>query len=328
MTPSLTLGPVLFNWPVDRWRDFYARIADEAPVDTVILGEIVCFKRAPFFATAMDAVVDRLTAAGKTVWLASPILVGSERELAAMRDLTAADGDDAVPTGATLIEANDMGALARLAGRPHAVGPMINLYNEATLAWLAGRGAVSVSLPAELPAASVATLAKAGCDLGVAVEVQVWGRAPLAISARCYHARAHGLHKDGCQYVCGNDPDGLPVATMDGQPFLTVNGTQTLSHGCLCLAAELEALAAMGVGRFRLSPHAVDMVRVAEAFRAVLDGRREGRAVAAELDGLIDAPLVNGFFHDTAGARHVGGAARFQSGKEKPLSQKDKGSMS
>ncbi|MBY6262620.1 U32 family peptidase [Azospirillum sp. 412522] len=297
MTASLTLGPVLFNWPVDRWLDFYARIADEAPVDTVIVGEIVCFKRAPFFAEAMGDVIERLGAAGKTVWLASPILVGSERERAAMRDLVEAD--------AGLVEANDMGALALLAGRPHAVGPTINVYNEATLGWMAERGAVAVSLPAELPAATVAVLARAGRELGIETEVQVWGRAPLAISARCYHARAHGLHKDGCQFVCGKDPDGMPVTTMDGQPFLTVNGTQTMSHGCLCLAAELPALVAMGVSRFRLSPQAMDMVRVAEAFRAVLDGRRDGAEVAAELGGLIDAPLVNGFYHDTAGARRV-----------------------
>jgi collagenase-like PrtC family protease len=302
MTASLTLGPVLFNWPVDRWRDFYARIADEAPVDTVIVGEIVCFKRAPFFAEAMGDVIERLSAAGKTVWLASPILVGSERERSAMRDLV---GSDAGLADGGLIEANDMGALALLAGRPHAVGPTINVYNEATLGWMAGRGAVAVSLPAELPAATVAVLAKAGRALGVETEVQVWGRAPLAISARCYHARAHGLHKDGCQFVCGNDPDGMPVTTMDGQPFLTVNGTQTMSHGCLCLAAEMPALVEMGVSRFRLSPQAMDMVRVAEAFRAVLDGRRDGAEVAAELGGLIAAPLVNGFYHDTAGALRV-----------------------
>ncbi|PWC55747.1 Collagenase-like protease, PrtC family [Azospirillum oryzae] len=302
MTASLTLGPVLFNWPVDRWRDFYARIADEAPVDTVIVGEIVCFKRAPFFAEAMGDVIERLSAAGKTVWLASPILVGSERERAAMRDLV--ESDAGLPDGG-LIEANDMGALALLAGRPHAVGPTINVYNEATLGWMAGRGAEAVSLPAELPAATVAVLAKAGRELGVETEVQVWGRAPLAISARCYHARAHGLHKDGCQFVCGNDPDGMPVTTMDGQPFLTVNGTQTMSHGCLCLAAEMNELVEMGVSRFRLSPQAMDMVRVAEAFRAVLDGQRDGAEVAAELGGLIDAPLVNGFYHDTAGALRV-----------------------
>ena len=45
---NLTLGPVLFNWPVGRWVDFYARVADEAPVDRVCLGEVVCSKRQPF----------------------------------------------------------------------------------------------------------------------------------------------------------------------------------------------------------------------------------------------------------------------------------------
>ena len=41
---GLTLGPVLFNWSPDRLRDFYARIADEAEVDRVHLGEVVCGK--------------------------------------------------------------------------------------------------------------------------------------------------------------------------------------------------------------------------------------------------------------------------------------------
>jgi collagenase-like PrtC family protease len=48
MEMRLTLGPLLFNWPAERWRDFYARIADEAPVDRVVLGEVVCSKRQPF----------------------------------------------------------------------------------------------------------------------------------------------------------------------------------------------------------------------------------------------------------------------------------------
>ena len=46
---EITLGPVLFNWQPERWRDFYFRIADEAPVATVYLGETVCSKRAPLF---------------------------------------------------------------------------------------------------------------------------------------------------------------------------------------------------------------------------------------------------------------------------------------
>jgi len=166
-----------------------------------------------------------------------------------------------------------------------------------------------VSLPAELPAASVAMMAKTGAALGLSMEVQVFGRAPLAISARCYHARAHALHKDGCQFVCANDPDGMPVSTVDGQPFLSVNGTQTLSHGYLALAAEIDRLRAMGIQRFRLSPQDLDMVAVAKAFRAVLDGERSGQDVMAELRGMTAVPLENGFFHNRAGAAYADAAA-------------------
>ncbi len=38
---KLTLGPVLFDWPPEEKRDFYLRVAEEAPVDVVYLGEVV-----------------------------------------------------------------------------------------------------------------------------------------------------------------------------------------------------------------------------------------------------------------------------------------------
>jgi len=294
----LTLGPVLFNWSPESWRDFYFRMADEAPLDLVFVGEVVCSKRTPFFEDALPDVVERLRAAGKRVVLSSPILVTTERERSAVRDL--------VEAGELEVEANDLGAAAQLAGKPHAIGPFINVYNEATLGWLASRGANAVSLGAELPASSVELLTAEAARLGVETEVQVFGRVPLAISARCYHARAHGLHKDGCQFVCGQDLDGMGVETLDDQPFLAVNGLQTMSHTYLCLAAELAELQRLGVRRFRLSPHTVDMVRVAQGFRAVLDGARDGADLAAELAGLIqDAPLANGFFHNQPGAAYI-----------------------
>ena len=37
---QLSLGPVLDNWAPERWRDFYFRIADEAPVSMYELFEI------------------------------------------------------------------------------------------------------------------------------------------------------------------------------------------------------------------------------------------------------------------------------------------------
>lgn len=292
MTARLSLGPVLFNWAPDTLRDFYFRIADEAPVDTVYLGEVVCPKRAPFFLPHYGEVADRLAAAGKEIVHATPALLMDEREVEALREtVAAADG--------LLIEANDVAGVSLLAGRPHAVGPFVNVYNEATRDYLARNGAVRISLPAELNAAALAALA---ADSPVELEVQAFGRLPLAISARCYHARVHRLHKDGCQYVCGEDPDGLAVTTLDDEPFLAVNGVQTLSYTYCSLAGELMALIEMGIARFRLSPHRTDMVAVARAFRDVLDGRLEAGAAAARLGALLgEAPVSNGFFYGAAG---------------------------
>jgi len=302
MDAQLTLGPVLFNWTADAWRDFYKRIADEAPVDVVHVGEIVCSKRLPFIAEHIPEALERLTAAGKRVVVSSPILVTTERERQAVRDLLTIED--------VTIEANDTGVLALLAGRPHAIGPFVNVYNEGTLAWLAGRGADAVTLPGELPADAIRPLAAAARTLGVAVEVQVFGRLPLAISARCYHARAHNLHKDGCRFVCGEDPDGLSVDTLDGEAFLAVNGTQTLSRRYLSLAGRLDDLRDMGVRRFRLSPHSLDMVEVARLFRAVLDGT----LAAAEADSRLaerigPAGVADGFFLGKPGAEWVGATA-------------------
>ena len=292
---ELTLGPVLFNWAPEVWRDFYFRIADEAPVETVVIGEVVCSKRTPFFAEHIPAVIERLQGAGKQVVLASPILATTERERDAVRGLVESAGD-------FLIEANDMGCIAQLGGRPHWVGPFVNVYNEATLAWMAKRGATSVSLAGELTESAVAALATAAGAIGVDLEVQVFGRLPLAISVRCYHARAHGLHKDKCRYICNEDPDGLTVDTLDGEDFLSVNGLQTLSHTYVGLTHEVKALQELGIRRLRLSPHTTDMVAVATLFRQLADhgiGAAEARARLLEI--AAPAKLSNGFFHDREG---------------------------
>ena len=295
---SLTLGPVLFNWQPERWRDFYFQVADEAPVDTVYVGEIVCSKRAPFYAEHIPTVIERLAAAGKEVVLSTPALVTTDRERTAVREL--------IEAADYRLEANDIGALAYLAGKPHDIGPLVNVYNEATLAWMAGNGATRICLPPELTREALRALAGEAAKQSVALEVMVFGRLPLAISARCYHARAHGLHKDGCQFVCNQDDDGMRVDTLDGEAFLAVNGTQTLSYTYNALLSELSELSAMGINRFRLSPHSMDMVAVARLYRALLDGTlsaAEARARLAEMVGA--APLSNGFYQGREGAAMV-----------------------
>lgn len=289
---TLALGPVLFNWPVDQWRDFYARIADEAPVDRVCIGEIVCSKRLPFIADAMGEVIGRLQAGGKSVILSSLILPTLPRERELINDLLA------IPD--VLIEANDISALPRLAGRPHVIGPFVNVYNEETVSFLLSAGAVGICLPPELPLASIATLAAAAP--GMAFEVWAFGRTPVAISARCYHARIHGLAKDSCQFVCGQDADGLTVETLDDEAFFAVNGVQTLSHRYCNLLGDLAALQKAGVNSFRLSPHTIDMVAVTRLFRDVLDGKRDAESASRELAALMpSASFSNGFLSAEAG---------------------------
>ncbi len=117
-----------------------------------------------------------------------------------------------------------------------------------------------------MPATAIRALTGEAAKLGVMTEVQVFGRVGLALSARCYHARAHGRTKDSCQFICNEDADGMTLRTLEDQPFLTVNGIQTMSHDYLNLAAELADLQDMGIGRFRLSPHSCDMVAVANNF--------------------------------------------------------------
>ena len=290
----LTLGPILFHWPAEQKLDFYARIADEAPVDTVYLGEVICSKRAPFFDKHYVQVAERLQRGGKKVVFSSLAEIMLKRERNMMKEFCAIRDHE--------IEINDTSGLWHLDAHPHRIGPQMNVYNEETMSYLAARGATHFSLPAELPRTAVEVLCHHAQRLGVSIEVLVFGRASLAISARCYHARAHDRIKDNCQFVCENDPDGMPLNTLSDQECLTVNGIQTLSHNDLNLLPETDDLRALGVSDYRLSPHTQDMVAVSQIFRDVLDDRIPNETGQNRLDAIrIPAPFCNGFWHGQPG---------------------------
>jgi O2-independent ubiquinone biosynthesis protein UbiV len=287
---KLTLGPLFFNWVAEKRRDFYFRVADEAEIDCVYLGEVVCSKREIFFEDYLLVVAERLKAAGKEIVFSTLALVTSEREIEAIIERVAQG---------FLVEANDVACLQALNGKPHVVGPFINVFNESACDYLVRNKAKRIVLPVEIPAASIKIVAGKS---KVETEVMVFGRQPLSVAMRCYHARAHGLNKDSCRFVCGKNPDGLLVDTVDGMPILTVNGTQTMSHGYGVLLDELGALQKMGVTHFRLSPQDVDMVKVAALYRGVLDKKCAAKEALAKLRKLTrDVAFVNGFYYGREG---------------------------
>lgn len=298
---DLTVGPNQFFWEAPVVRAFHEGLAS-APVARVVLGEVVCSKRLPFWQDEIAPAAEGLMAAGKAVAITSLALVTLKRE----RKATAALAEIGLP-----IEVNDLTALHSLPpGQAFWVGPLINVYNEGTLRWLAARGARRVCLPPELPLASIAVLARLGRELGVAVEVWGHGRLPLAISGRCYHARLHDHAKDSCQFVCGLDPDGRDVETLDGQKFLAVNGVQTLSQSTASMAFQIEALREAGVASLRMSPQSVDFAAICAAYAERIAGRLTAADLAAELIPKVPGGrLSDGFVRGPAGA-HWSGTAK------------------
>jgi len=134
----------------------------------------------------------------------------------------------------------------------------------------------------------------------------VFGRVPLAISARCYHARLHDLPKSACRHVCDHDVDGLTVENPDGTPFPAMNRTQILSYALGRLTGELAEFVTTGIRRFRLSPQRIDMVAVATVYRDLLEGRSAADEAERRLAALAPvAPPANGFWHGAEAARQI-----------------------
>lgn len=282
---GLTLGPLLFNWDEDRLRGFYNRIADSSKFDRVHLGEVVCGKRMPFSDAVWPEIIERLEASGKEVVLSTLALPATVRERRSVADICGQE---------RLVEVNDVTALPSRLGGPFTVGPLVNIYNERAAQFLAARGAVTLCPPVELPLTSVRTIAEACPNLEI--ELFAFGRLPLALSSRCYHARLHGLHKDSCQFVCGKDLDGVAADTIDGQAFLAVNGVQTLSQGVQAYCPTAAEAASFGFRRLRLSPHTADMAAASAIYRDLLDGLIEPAGARSRLSGLgLPGALVDGY---------------------------------
>ena len=290
---NLSLGPLLYYWSRDDVIAFYEE-AKRWPVARVYLGESVCSRRHLLRLPDWLDLADHLAASGKEVVLSSQTLIESESDLKTLRRI--------VGNGRFRVEANEWGAVRLLAeaGVPFVAGPTLNVYNPETLDVLAGLGAARWLPPVEMSHATLAALLERAPS-GMETEVFAYGKLPLAYSARCFTARHYNLPKDDCQFRCLDHPDGLPLSTREGEPFLTLNGIQTQSAGVYNLIGELPALRKLGVVCLRLSPQSRHMGRVVDAFQAALAGDAHA---ADTLTHIMPGPPVDGYWHGRAGLEY------------------------
>ncbi|MDR0274011.1 MAG: U32 family peptidase [Burkholderiaceae bacterium] len=294
---KISLGPLQYYWPRETVFSFYEEMA-AAPVDMVYLGETVCSRRRELRLADWLDIAALLRGAGKEVALSTQVLLESGSDVSAMQRI--ADQAD-YP-----VEAGDMGAVNRLhaSQRPFVAGPQLNLYNVEALRWIAALGARRWVMPLEMGREDLSAI-QPQRPPGMETEVFVYGRMPLAYSARCFTARHHNVPKDDCGFRCIGDPDGLLLQTRERENFLVLNGIQTQSARVYNLADQLGALRALGVHAIRLSPQSARMKDVVDIFHAARQGEITPQEARARLEPLMPGQGCNGYWHGRPGLEWV-----------------------
>lgn len=291
---QISLAAVPYFWSKEDYISFYHQIAFSS-VDIVYLGETVCPKRRSMKFQDWLKIAERLSLAGKQVVLSTLTLLEAESELKTLSKIARQKN--------YLIEANDMAAIqvASENGNSFVAGAAINIYNNRALSLLKKSGMSRWCVPVELGRQDLAPMVSHARSLGIEIEYQVFGRMPLAYSARCFTARHHQLPKDDCQFKCLEDEQGILVKTQEGDSFTQINGIQTQSAKVSNLLNRWQELEAAGIKILRIVPvDQGDTIKVVNQLAAMIQGEEES---ADAYNGEYE--FCNGYWLQVEGMKYL-----------------------
>ena len=290
---KISLGAIRYFWDRNTLYEFYEAAA-ESGADIIYLGETVCGKRRSLSTTDWIELGRKLREAGKEVVLSSLCLIEAESELNPIfrhckeNDFT--------------IEANDVAALnvASRSGVKCVAGTALNIYNSYSLSSMLRMGVLRWVPPVEIGREALGKII--GQIKGeVETELLVYGRAPLAYSARCYTARLHDLAKDQCGLKCLDYPQGVPVYSQEDEALFQINGIQTQASRMTNLLPLWKEIQATGVNVLRFLPNDIHSLNVLNDFAAQV---RSGSDYVPSNVGLgvdANAEFCNGYWYEQEG---------------------------
>lgn len=294
---KLSIASVPYFWSKDTYYDFYHHLA-ETCVDIVYLGETVCSKRRSMKLNDWLILAERLQHAGKQVVLSTLTLLEAESELKYLSKICTQKN--------YLIEANDMSAIqvASQCNNDFVAGNAINIYNGQSFAYMAKLGMQRWCVPVELGKSALQPMVEIAKNLQVEVEYQIFGRLPLAVSARCFTARHYQLPKDNCQFKCLEHEQGILVETQEGDSFAQINGIQTQSAKVMNLVNRWKELSDTGIDIARIVPvSAEDTFKIIEQIKMISSNKNSSLAENDIFNGQYE--FCNGYWFQVEGMNYL-----------------------
>ncbi len=293
---KISVAAVPYFWSKETYIKFYKALA-KSPADIIYLGETVCSKRRSMRYEDWLEIAQLLVDAGKEVVLSTLTLLEANSELSYLSKIASQE--------LYLIEANDSAAIqvASQEDNPFVAGCAINIYNNRTLSFYQGLGMRRWCVPVELGKEDISPMLNQIKLANTEVEYQVFGRMPLAYSARCFTARHHQKPKDNCQFICLEDEQGILVKTQEGDSFAQINGIQTQSAKVSNLLNHWADLRQSGVDILRIVPVGVnDTLEVVSQLGELIKGEQTCLNTS-QLQG--DYEYCNGYWFQLEGMKFV-----------------------